>query len=337
MFRPHPQPFAIGNVTLPEVYTEEDGKALESLFGPMPGQLLRGRFGVTHYYLQEPSVTVAKTPREVVMFAHGLGTNMHVYDQLATDFLAAGFSVLRYEYYNHGFSRSEDPYLMIGELVMVTQVEELLNHVLVADEPLHCFVGHSTGGVVAIQAARSLPNRKIDRLGLISPAVFANKPLIAQLADHFPNFMFNLMKWGVKPIASAVEDSYTKNCHIAFARDKKTKQYRNEAAFKTCLASIGKTFASHPFYAAGIMSISNFYLNERLLPLWREYHREIGGKGVKTLICYGEEDIVVPGLGALGVVANTTCLPLPQQGHESLYENTSAISPHLIQFFNRAS
>ena len=335
MYKSHAYPVPLSNTTLSAVFPDLSVQsALASLFnGPPVGNLLKGRYGVTHYYMQVPPVGVKKEPREVVMCAHGLGTNMHVYDELAADLLAAGFTVLRYEYFNHGYSKSDDPYLVIGELVMVTQVEEILNHVLEKQEHLRHFVGHSTGGVVAIQASRSLPGRKIDHLGLVSPAVFASKPLIAVIADHFPNFMFNLLKFGLTPIAAAVEDSYTKNCHVAFARDKKTKKYRYEDKYKACLASCGKTFASHPYYVSGIMSISNFYLNASLLPLWREYHREISDKGVRTLIVYGDEDIVVPGLATLGTVPNTHCQPLTQQGHESLYENTKAISPHLIKFF----
>jgi pimeloyl-ACP methyl ester carboxylesterase len=155
-------------------------------------------------------------------------------------------------YFNHGYSKSDDTFLVIDENVMVSQVEDLLNHVLEDGEHLHNFVGHSTGGVVAIMAARSLPNRKIDHLGLISPAVWANKPLIAKLGERVPSFLFNLMKWGFKPMDFAVSDSYTQNCHVAFARDKKTKEYRYEAAYKKCLAGTKATFAVHPYYTAGM-------------------------------------------------------------------------------------
>jgi pimeloyl-ACP methyl ester carboxylesterase len=336
MYTPHSVAVAVGHTTVEDTFDEHDIRALEALFdGKPPGRFLNGRYGVTHYLVEEPTSAYAKQPREVVCCAHGLGTNLHVYDELSKALLLAGFTVLRYDYLNHGWSKSSDPYLVIGELVMVTQVEELLNQVLGEDEALHNFVGHSTGGVIAIQAARALRNRKIDRLGLVSPAVFVNKPLVAVLADHVPNFMFNLLKWGFKPIITAVEDSYIRNCHLAFARDKKTKRYRHEGAYKSCLAEIQRVFAFHPYTVAGIMSISNFYLNEALLPLWRQYHREIDAQGVRTLVLYGDEDIIVPNLATLAAGnPNTRCKPLEKQGHESLYENTSTISPHLVSFFN---
>jgi hypothetical protein len=82
------------------------------------------------------------------------------------------------------------------------------------------------------------------------------------------------------------------------------------------------------------MSISNFYLNDSLLPLWRDYHKEISAKGVRSNVVYGDEDIVVPNLGTLSTIENTVCTVLPQQGHECLYENTATVSPVLIEFFN---
>jgi pimeloyl-ACP methyl ester carboxylesterase len=83
-----------------------------------------------------------------------LGTNLHVYDALASDLVKEGFTVLRYEYFNHGFSKSDDPFLVMDENVMVSQVEDLFSHTLEDGEPVSYFVGHSTGGVVAIQGEK---------------------------------------------------------------------------------------------------------------------------------------------------------------------------------------
>jgi len=158
---------------------------------------------------------------------------------------------------------------------MVSQVKDLFSHVLAKDEPLHCFVGLSTGGVVATQCARKLTSRKIHRLRLVSPALWANKPLLARLADRVSAFIFGLLKHGFKPIVFAVKNAYTKNCHLALASEKnKCKKYT--------LAGNVTLFEHHPSVTSGICSISNFYLNESLLPIWRQYLTELGSTDTKT-------------------------------------------------------
>ena len=110
---------------------------------------------------------------------------------------------------------------------MVTQVEELLDHTLGKDEALKGMVGHSTGGVVAIQSSRALSSRKIERLALVSPALWADKPLVARLCDKAPNLLHRLFKsnvTGFKPLKFAVKDAYCKNCYLAFSKDPVTKQ-----------------------------------------------------------------------------------------------------------------
>jgi len=222
---------------------------------------------------------------------------------------------------------------VIDENVMIPQVEDLLSHILAKDEPLHCFVGHSTGGVVAIQCARKLTSRKIHRLGLVSPALWANKPLVARLADRVPAFIYGLLKKGFKPIVFAVKDAYTKNCHIAFASEKnKCKKYFHDAAFRKALAGNVALFKHHPTATSGICSISNFYLNGALLPMWRQYLTELGSTDTKTLVVYGDRDVVVPNLASLASTQNVECATLTDQGHESLYENTATISPKIIEF-----
>jgi hypothetical protein len=81
------------------------------------------------------------------------------------------------------------------------------------------------------------------------------------------------------------------------------------------------------------MSISNFYLNNKLLPRWREYMKEAAQSGIKMNVVYGDEDVVVPNLGTLASIENVECTTLEKQGHECFYENTSTISPILAKFF----
>ena len=81
------------------------------------GKFLRGRHGVTHYYLQSPesrgtaqtSLNKAGASRLIVM-AHGLGTNMNLYDEVVGPLLDDGFTILRYDYFGHGWSAPDDKY-----------------------------------------------------------------------------------------------------------------------------------------------------------------------------------------------------------------------------------
>jgi hypothetical protein len=97
-------------------------------------------------------------------------------------------------------------------------------------------------------------------------------------------------------------------------------------------------FAHHPYVTSGICSISNFFLNASLLPRWRAYLKELGlregEEKVKILICHGSNDIVVPNLGGISELEGVACEELEGLGHESLYENTSVISPLFIKLFN---
>jgi len=94
-------------------------------------------------------------------------------------------------------------------------------------------------------------------------------------------------------------------------------------------------FAHHPFVTSGIFSISSFFLNASLFATWRRYLEELvaGDSKVKVAVIFGTEDKVVPNLATL---SNVQLCPLEKLGHESLDEDTSAISPHVIELLERA-
>lgn len=93
--------------------------AISTSFGSTQpvGKFLRGRHGVTHYYLQSPEsrgtgqtfLNAAGASRLIVM-THGIGTNMQLYDKVVSALLDDGFTVLRYDYFGHGWSAPDDKY-----------------------------------------------------------------------------------------------------------------------------------------------------------------------------------------------------------------------------------
>jgi pimeloyl-ACP methyl ester carboxylesterase len=323
------------------VFTDAEVTSLtDAMTGPPVGKWCRGRLGWTHFKLDEPAADVAKSPREVITCAHGLGTNLGVYAELSKALTGAGYTVLRYEYFSHGWSKSDDPFLKMGEAEMVTQVEDLLNLVLEPNEPMRNFIGHSTGGIVAVNCSKALKERNICRFCFVSPAFWANKPAVAILAEKVPNFVFGLVKSRLKPFLFMIQDAYNQNFHLAFANPNKSKKnYRYPEVYDKCYAFNQNLYKKHPNFLIGVASIGNFYLNSSLLGKWRDNLTECMTNGGKCRDIYGSEDFVVPVKSQeafFSKLDNSETRSVEQQGHESLYENTDTISPLVVEFFDNS-
>lgn len=237
----------------------------------------------------------------------------------------------------------DDPNLKIDATVMLAQVEDLLNHVCAENEPVHNFVGHSTGGIVAVLAAQSSFGKScnICKLGLVSPALWASKPLVAQVADTVPDATDFFLRIKDPLVMFAVKDAYIKNTHIAFAKNPSTGEYRYPEAYKKALEGNYTLFEHHPFIRGGIGGINAYFLRGDLLEGWRDALIEISTRQedpVKTKLIFGTEDVVVdyhsPHLEELGKLEHVEVVPIENQGHESLYENTSPIAEVMIKFFD---
>ena len=138
-------------------------EAITECFGHGPtGQFVKSSQGVTHYKITEAALEKARSPKEYVVMCHGIGTNINVYSDLAKTLSSDGFTVIRYEFFDHGWSVLRDHKTLITEEVMVKQVDDMLTHITgSAETEVHNFVGHSTGGLVAIACADKLPHRKV--------------------------------------------------------------------------------------------------------------------------------------------------------------------------------
>jgi pimeloyl-ACP methyl ester carboxylesterase len=262
---------------------------------------------------------------------------VNVYSDLSAGLTARGYTVVRYEFFNHGWSVSDDPYLKITDEVMVEQVEDLLDHASLPGDAPPNFVGHSTGGLVSIMCAHRLSSKRpIGRLALVSPALWASKPLIAQLADHVPSAMYSLL---VSPLTGplikrAVADAYLKNCDVAFAQAE-DGSYRFPAAHRAAVAFNRRLFESHPRAHSGIATVNSYVLREDLLAGWRAElaaitAAEFEGGAVPVTLVFGSQDNAVPftkerlaWLRSRGV----RVVELGGQGHESLYVLFGSLPP----------
>ncbi len=108
-----------------------------------------------HYALEGPD------DGPVIVFAHALGTDMHVWDDLLP-LLPKGLRVLRYDLRGHGRSSCPPAPYSMGALVRDT--EQLLDHLNLRE----ClFVGLSIGGMIAQGLA-------VKRLDLVRALVLSN-------------------------------------------------------------------------------------------------------------------------------------------------------------------
>ncbi|GMH80306.1 hypothetical protein TrST_g6387 [Triparma strigata] len=344
--------FVNGEIT-PVVVSVEDAMDKEmlpkivALFPSGPkGRFFRGTHGVTHYVVEGAAGDPSPSQPKYVVLIHGLGTSLEVYDDLSLSLVADGFTVIRYDFLNHGFSVGSGGKCMdLGADVMVTQVKELLDVVCEKDEKVHAFVGHSTGGIVSILAAHNeeLDGREINQLGLVSPALWADKPLVAQLADKVPGAVSYLLQKGVPGLSFAIADAYLKNCDEAFGKNEEG-QYIYQEAYEKAKSFNEKLLKDHPNSVGGIGGANLNMLTGTACTEWRAILTEVATNGVRgrtvnTRLIFGDRDVVVPfkspHLDRLKELSNITLVELPGQGHESLYENSSPIAATLKKQFER--
>ena len=293
------------------------------------GEFLKGRHGVTHFVLRGNNLD------KLIVMAHGLGTNHYLYDKFVKPMLAQGFSVLTYDYFNHGFSVATDMFLQQDSSVLVEQLEDLLDHVLPSkDTPLFGLVGHSTGGIVGIVADAEM-SRPIKNMLFVSPAIFiGDKPLVAQICEKGAYVYLENGFLRRNMLHFMVKDAYLENDVIAWARDPKTSQYIFGGIREAHKKLNSRMFMHHPFINGGIWGVNIYTLRMDLLA---GYVKSATKSETRTLVLWGKLDMVVPytqaNVNVLSSNPAVTVKGLAGLGHESLFENPSAILTEMLDFF----
>jgi len=271
------------------------------------------------------------------VFAHGIGTNMGVFERLSEGLEAAGFTTLRYDYPAHGWSIAKEPFAVWDKDALLEQLKGLLAHVLEKDEPVSIMVGHSTGGLLAVRAFEEL-ERNIESLTLVSPAFYANKPVIAQLADQLPGSFHYLTRKGA--LAGAVRDAYIGNAKDAYATHRggeKEGKHIYPEVYQHAVDQLRRSLNSEigNDLIGGITGINSYMIRGDLLRGHLDCLKRIMVPSRKSqpppvLLLWGTHDVVVNyedhGMVTAAVSPeHITLVPLEKLGHESLYEDSKPI------------
>lgn len=339
---------------LPEAFV----KALTQLDGALPegSRFLKGTYGITHFLLSEPP---SHTPGllglfhgketgqfKVVVFSHGIGGRLHEWDgPINNSIVAAGFRTLRYSFLGCGwsFTNRGAPF---DKHMFLTQVGELLDHVLGPAHPVDLWVGHSTGCVVGIHAAAAgatgatVQTHPIHKVAFVSPAIWAQKPWIARVLDTFPNVVtFLTTALGIR--RKLVGQAYLENNDNAFGHEDSggVKAYFHKEAHDQLADYIRRMFQLHPQIDVSVLGTNTHYLRLDLLAVWREECKELFQKQpLRILLLWGDHDIVVRVENATEAAAwapdKTTLVKLARCGHESVTEDPQAIATEIVKFLH---
>lgn len=334
-------------VTATDVFTPKELTTITTCFSESEpdGKFLKDRHGFTHYAID------GQIEHPMVCLCHGLGTSMKAFQSISEDLVNAGYSVLKYDYYGHGYSKydeknSKERFFDYTPEMMVDQLEDLVSHVEKEEggKPLAALCGHSTGGIVCVAAndrwSKEESSRSIvPKLVLISPAFYAKKPVIARIVDKFPRLFTSVFK-NATPLQFLIGDSYLEAGEIAFAKDPETKKtiYADEEKQKTDEDIV--LLKSHPFLPPSIFSINCSTLRGDLL----EGHRDLMQNVLKDtksefLWLWGKLDRTVPYeeniaevMKWAGQFSTLKVSALDSLGHESPFENPKKISSEIVSY-----
>eukprot|EP00587_Corethron_hystrix_P006409 CAMPEP_0113302172 /NCGR_PEP_ID=MMETSP0010_2-20120614/3095_1 /TAXON_ID=216773 ORGANISM="Corethron hystrix, Strain 308" /NCGR_SAMPLE_ID=MMETSP0010_2 /ASSEMBLY_ACC=CAM_ASM_000155 /LENGTH=345 /DNA_ID=CAMNT_0000155917 /DNA_START=78 /DNA_END=1115 /DNA_ORIENTATION=+ /assembly_acc=CAM_ASM_000155 len=309
------------------------------------GKFIKDRHGFTHYSLNGEG--------PLVVLSHGLGTSMKAFDGIADAIVKAGYSVLSYDYYGHGYSKyGGEKVIFEYDLDMFTdQLEDLLSYVEREDiKETYAIVGHSTGGLVCVAANQRWSRDRaargiVPKLVLFSSAFYAKKPLIARLADSIPHFMSCIMT-AIPAARVAISDAYLEAGQIAFGKDPETgKKIYNEAATSKkdrdlILFGSVKGKEKHPFVTEAILSVNLGTLRGDLLAGHREKFVDVvKNTKSKVLWVWGNLDKTVPFEENVDQVrkweeefSNFELSVEDRLGHESPFESPERVAKATIAF-----
>jgi pimeloyl-ACP methyl ester carboxylesterase len=300
----------------------------------------------------------------MIILGHGIGTSLTIFDELSLILIQSGFSVLRYDYFGHGYSRyiadednSEggiDMWMKYTPDMFVDQLEDLIDFVSEEEkEDIVGYIGHSNGAVNGISANfrwGSAKQRKVfPKMVLVNPSVYAKKPLIARICDNIPTVLTNILQT-FPGLRSMLGDAFMENTLIAFGKDPNTKKYLYPEAFQSTMDKNKRLFGrvegvnGHPFLEAAVLGVSSYNIAGHMLSIHRNRMSKVlqmndDENKSKTLFIWGDLDLTVPykeNIDAIRKIEeeneNFTLKILNGLGHECFAEDVASIAKLAVPF-----
>ncbi len=149
-----------------------------------PGQFVRLSDGYTHYEVSGPSAA------PIVVLAAGASVPYYIWDPTFAALTAAGFRVLRYDYYGRGFS--DRPAIAYSQQVYVRQLGELLDALGFTHRV--ALAGLSMGASIVTSFAAVCPDR-VGSIIYVDPAFRSPEPVpVVALVPWVWNFTSALVE-----------------------------------------------------------------------------------------------------------------------------------------------
>ncbi len=355
------QPIPLKLIDASETFTEDELSALIHAWQDEKpeGKFLKGRHGTTHYVVDRHDNNSEK--KGMVVLGHGLGSSLKVYKDFAIVLANEGYTVLRYDYFGHGYSKynGEDMWIKYTPDVFVDQLEDLIDFISEEEqEDIIAYVGHSNGGTNAISANFRWSSKSDDgsssrsvfpKVILVNPAIYANKPLLARISDKIPRFMTSLFKT-IPLLQSLIGDNYLELMNKVFGKNPETNEYNFPEAFQTNMERNLRLFGrvkgvkEHPFLAASVVGVSSYNIPEAMLPLHREKLTKLLGDSSDNqkssyLYLWSELDVSAPYEGNVDEVRNWTKVYSNLQlksfsglSHEIFLEDYAVVAEAVLPF-----
>ncbi len=265
-----------------------------------PGQFIALAEGVTHYEL-----TGADTSRTVVLLCAAT-VPYYLWDPTRDSLVAAGFRVLRYDYFGRGLS--DRPDIDFSLATLDAQLLELLDSLRIRS-PVD-IGGVSMGGVVAANFAHLHPSR-VRTLTLVAPAfnMFDKTPFpmnVSGVGEYAAVFT-------VPNMAKSQGDLFFHPERFRDWADRWREQMRYEGFRRSVLSMIrGDILKKSP----------------------AEY-APLGRSNLPILLIWGRQDQIVPFERSAAVRAafpGAEFHPIDSAGHIPQYERPEAVAPLMIRF-----
>jgi pimeloyl-ACP methyl ester carboxylesterase len=269
----------------------------------MTGKFVRLTDGYTHFELAGPNA--ART----VVLAAGFSVPYYIWDPTFNALTAAGFRVLRYDYFGRGYS--DRPPIPFTDDMYVRQLDELLKALRI-DSPID-LAGISFGGSLITSFADRYPDR-VRSLIYFDPSV--RKPYDLALVDHVPAV------WNY--LTTVLEQRYWAEGQLGdFLHPERfpdwTKRYEDQMQYK------GFRRARYSEL------VSNMRVDQT------DQLKRVGQHPWPVLVFWGKQDSTVPfeeSEWLMNMLPNGRLVAVDESGHLPQWEQPEKVHPDLVEFLS---